>query len=285
MATMSEPAASPPELLYVPKICTIVRTRNLTALDRLFEIELPGQRPLRHSPGQFVQLSLFGFGEAPISVCSAPSETGRFELCVRKVGSLTSALHEFDQGDRVGIRGPFGNGFPIQCMPKMDLLIVAGGIGLVPLRSLIKLILNDRAKYGRLIILYGVKGPADVLFSDELAVWRTGRRNEVLVTVDEPDDDWDGHVGVVTTLFPKVAIDPANTVVVALVGPPVMYRFVYLKLMEMGVPDDQMYFSLERRMKCGLGKCGHCQVNDRCVCTDGPVFSAADMNKMHEAIQ
>ena len=285
MASRSDAAASPPERLYVPEMCTIVGARDLTALDRLFEIEIPGQRPLRHSPGQFVQLSIFGFGEAPISVCSPASRDGNFELCVRKVGSLTSALHTLGRGDQVGIRGPFGNGFPIQCMPKMDVLIVAGGIGLVPLRSLIKHILSDREKYGRLIILYGAKSPADVLFADELAAWRADRRNEVLVTVDEPGDNWDGHVGVVTMLFPKVTIDPANTVVVSLVGPPVMYRFVYLALMELGVPDDQMYFSLERRMKCGLGKCGHCQVDDRCVCTDGPVFSATEMKRMHEGIQ
>ena len=285
MAAKSRPTAAAGRGLYVPQMSTIVRARNLTALDRLFEIELPGERALRHSPGQFVQLSIFGFGEAPISVCSPPSRAGTFELCVRKVGSLTTALHTLGQGDQVGIRGPFGNGFPIQCMPKMDVLIVAGGIGLVPLRSLIKHILKDRDEHGRLIIMYGAKSPGNVLFADELTAWRADRRNEVLVTVDEPGDDWDGHVGVVTTLFPKVTIDPANTIVVSLVGPPVMYRFVYLTLMEMGVPDDQMYFSLERRMKCGLGKCGHCQVDNRCVCVDGPVFSAAEMKKMHEGIQ
>ena len=272
------------ERLYVPEIAKITRVRDLTGLDRLFAIELPGRRDLGHRPGQFVQLSIFGFGEAPISVSSPPSEHGSFELCVRKVGGLTAALHALDEGDTVGIRGPFGNGFPIECLPKMDVMIVAGGIGLVPLRSLIKYIVSHRDAYGRLIILYGAKHPGDILFSDEIEVWKADKRNEVLVTVDEPAENWDGHVGVVTTLFPRVTIDPVNTVVVSLVGPPVMYRFVYLELAKMGVPDDQVYFSLERRMKCGVGKCGHCQIDNRYVCVDGPVFSAAELKKMHEGM-
>lgn len=284
MAATSERKARARERSYVPQMGTIVRTRDMTALDRLFRIELAGRRPLGHAPGQFVQLGIFGFGEAPISVCSSPSQTGSFELCVRKVGSLTSALHALGQGDQVGIRGPFGNGFPIECMPKMDVLIIAGGIGLVPLRSLIKDILSRRAEYGRLIVLYGARSPEEILFARELASWRADRRNEVFVTIDKPADGWDGHVGVVTTLIPEVEIDPPNTIVVSLVGPPVMYQFVYLALLEIGVPENQMYFSLERRMKCGLGKCGHCQIDGRCVCTDGPVFSAAELKTMHEGM-
>jgi len=284
MAATPGQRAAAREQLYVPRMGTIVRTEDITAVDRLFGIELPGRRPLHHAPGQFVQLSIFGFGEAPISVCSPPSQTESFELCVRKVGSLTTALHALGEGDRVGIRGPFGNGFAIECMPKMDVLIVAGGIGLVPLRSLIKDIQDHREEHGRLIVLYGAKSPGEVLFARELARWGARRKNEVLVTVDEPADGWNGHVGVVTTLIPKVRIDPPNTVVVSLVGPPVMYKFVYMALMEIGVPDDQMFFSLERRMKCGLGKCGHCQIDGRCVCTDGPVFSATELKTMHEGI-
>jgi len=272
------------ENLYVPEMARIVRVERLTALDRLFQIELPGRRDLGHRPGQFVQLSIFGFGEAPISVCSPPAQRGSFDLCVRRAGSLTTALHELAEGDVVGIRGPFGNGFPVACLPKMDVMIVAGGIGLAPLRSLIRHVLSGREKYGRLIILYGTKTPADVLFAGDLEAWRADQRNEVLVTVDEPTPDWQGHTGVVTTLFPKVTIDPANTVVVSMVGPPVMYRFVYLDLMKLGVPDSQIFFSLERRMKCGIGKCGHCQIDDRYVCTDGPVFSAVEIKKMHESI-
>ena len=272
------------ERLYVPEMARIARARELTQIDRLFEIELPGRRDLGHRPGQFVQLSIFGFGEAPISVSSPPSQHGSFELCVRKVGSLTSALHKLGAGDEVGIRGPFGNGFPIECLPKMDVMIVAGGIGLAPLRSLIKHVLFRRDRYGRLIILYGAKEPSDILFADEIQAWKADERNEILVTVDDPAGGWDGHVGVVTTLFTEVTIDPANTVVVSLVGPPVMYRFVYMELAKLAVPDEQIYFSLERRMKCGVGKCGHCQIGNRYVCMDGPVFSAAEIKQMHEGL-
>ncbi len=270
--------------LYVPEMSSIVQARNLTAQDRLFEIELPEERDLGHKPGQFVQLSIFGFGEAPISVCSAPARKGSFELCVRKVGSLTAALHALGAGDAVGIRGPFGNGFPMECLTKMDVLIIAGGIGLAPLRSVIKQILSRRKRYGRLIILYGAKEPGDILFVNEIAAWRADKRNEVLVTVDQPTEDWDGPVGVVTTLIPEVEIDPSQTVVVALVGPPVMYKFVYLELKDIGIPDDQMFFSLERRMKCGVGKCGHCQIDGYCVCVDGPVFSAKQVKQIHESL-
>ena len=272
------------ERLYVPEMARIVRVRDLTALERLFEIELPGHRSLGHHCGQFVQLSIFGFGEAPISVSSPPSQRGSFDLCVRKMGGLTSELHSLSKGDTVGIRGPFGNGFPIECMPKMDVMIVAGGIGLAPLRSLIKHVLHDRDAYGRLILLYGTKTAGDILFADEIEAWKADTRNEVFVTVDEPADGWTGHVGVVTTLFSEVTIDSSKTVVVSCVGPPVMYRFVYLSLLSLGVRDEQVYFSLERRMKCGVGKCGHCQIDGRYVCTDGPVFSAAQIQSMHEAM-
>ena len=270
--------------LYVPEIATIVRARDLTARDRVFVIELPGRRELGQTAGQFVQVSVFGFGEVPISVCSPPEKRGAFDLCVRRVGGVTGALHALGPGDQVGIRGPFGRGFPIESMRRLDWLIVAGGIGLAPLRSVIDSVFLNREEYGRLIVVYGTRRPADILFPDELDAWRMDPRNDILVTVDEPSDGWDGHVGVVTTLFPKVAIDPARTVVAALVGPPVMYRFVYAELKELGIPDDRMFFSLERRMKCGVGKCGNCQIEHRSVCIDGPVFSGRELSEFHESI-
>ncbi|UCC69842.1 MAG: FAD/NAD(P)-binding protein [Armatimonadota bacterium] len=270
--------------LYVPEIATIVGARDLTWQDRVFVVELAGGRSLGHRPGQFVQLSVFGFGEAPISVCSPPEKAGSFDLCVRKLGGLTKALHGLGPGDEVGIRGPFGNGFPMKAMRGMDCLIVAGGIGLAPLRSVIDSIFLNRSEYGRLILLYGTRSPRDILFPEELEAWSADPRNEVLVTVDEASEGWGGHAGVVTTLFPRVTIDPVRTVVVALVGPPVMYRFVMAELEAMGVPEDHMFFSLERRMRCGVGKCGHCQVDGRCVCVDGPVFSAREIKTMKESV-
>lgn len=271
------------EQLYAPEPARILRTKRLTELEMLFEVELPGGRDLGHRPGQFVQVSVFGFGEAPISVCSSPAKRGSFELCVRNMGGLTAALHRLGEGDTIGIRGPFGNGFPMSCMEKMDCLIVAGGIGMAPLRSVLNSILADRDRYGRLILLYGSRTPGDILFTDEIESWKQGGRNEILLTVDRGAEGWEGHVGVVTTLFPQVKVDP-KSVAVSLCGPPVMYRFVLADLAAMRLPDSQIFLSLERRMKCGMGKCGHCQIDDRCVCVDGPVFTAAEAKGMHESV-
>lgn len=271
------------ERLYAPEPARIVRTRKLTELERLFEIELNDGRELDHRPGQFVQVSVFGFGEAPISICSSPAKRGAFELCVRNMGGLTAAMHRLREGDVIGIRGPFGNGFPMQCMAKMDCLIVSGGIGMAPLRSVLTTVLADRDQFRRLILLYGSRTPGDILFADEIESWSQGGRNEVLLSVDRAAEGWDGHVGVVTTLFPKVKLDPKSTVV-ALCGPPVMYRFVLAELSALRVPDSQIFLSLERRMKCGMGKCGHCQIDDRCVCVDGPVFTAEEAKTLRESV-
>lgn len=271
------------EQLYAPLPAKIIGARQLTDLERLLEIQLSDAKDLGHRPGQFVQVSVFGFGEAPISVSSSPAKKGSFELCVRNMGGLTGALHRMGEGDTVGIRGPFGNGFPMTCMAKMDVLIVAGGIGMAPVRSVIQSILADRDRYARLIVLYGSRTPGDVLFTDEVEQWQADPRNEILLSVDRGDDTWKGHVGVVTTLFPKIEVDP-KAVIAALCGPPVMYRFVLAELHALRVPDQQILLSLERRMKCGMGKCGHCQIDDKCVCIDGPVFTAAEAKSMHESI-
>jgi NAD(P)H-flavin reductase len=281
---MPSPQARPEEGLFVPEIARIVKAEDLTWQDRLIEVELPGGRDLGHQPGQFVQVGLFGFGEAPISICSSPKQRGTFNLCVRRLGGLTGALHRLAPGSPVGIRGPFGKGFPIDDMQGRDCLVVAGGIGLAPLRSVITTIVADRERYGRLFVFYGNRQAADMLFADELDEWAKDDRNDILRTVDEPSTGWTGNVGVVTTLFPKIKIESPKDLMVAMVGPPVMYRFVVLELQKLGVPDENMFLSLERRMKCGVGKCGHCQIDNRCVCTDGPVFSGPDVLRMHESI-
>ena len=279
VSAIERPAAE----LYVPEMCTITGARRLTAMERLFEIQRPDKQPLGHAPGQFVQISIFGFGEAPISVCSAANGNGKFQLCVRRAGSLTMALHALGAGDIVGVRGPFGHGFPVDSMRQRDVLIVAGGIGLAPVRSLIQHVLAEREAFGRLIVLYGTRDPSQVLFAEDFEQWRAAERTELLVTVDTPAPGWDGEVGVVTTLLPKVSIDVPNTVA-AVVGPPVMYRFVLRDLREMQMPDERIFLSLERHMKCGVGKCGHCVIHDRYACIDGPVFAAAELAHLHEAI-
>ena len=236
-----------------------------------------------HKPGQFVELSIFGIGEAPISISSSPTKKGSFELAVRNVGNVTNALHNLDIGATVGIRGPFGNGFPVDNLKGKDIVIVAGGIGLFPLRSLINYILDKRSEFGRLIILSGSRTPQERMFVNELEKWHKREDVELLETVDEGDEEWTGHVGVVTTLSSEVHIDPEKIFAVV-VGPPVMYKFVVAECHKKGIPDERIIMSLERRMKCGIGKCGHCQINGVYVCQEGPVFTYAEVKKLREAI-
>ncbi len=272
------------EELFVPKIARITRAEDLTEQDRILEIELPGGKDLGHKPGQFVEVSIFGFGEAPISITSSPAKKGSFELCVRKLGGLTEKMHALGAGEAVGIRGPMGNGFPMEDLQGADCLIISGGIGMAPVRSVVNTILAEREKYGRMTLLYGNRSPADILFTEELEEWGKGENDEVLVTIDRPAEGWEGNVGVVTTLFEKIELDPSRRTVAVVVGPPVMYRFVYAELAALHIPDDHIYFSLERRMKCGVGKCGNCQIEGKYVCVDGPVFTGAELRTFHESI-
>jgi len=273
-----------PEELFVPEMAKITRAENLTEQDRIFEIELPGGKDLGHKPGQFVEVSIFGFGEAPISVTSSPAKKGSFELCVRKLGGLTGKMHTLGAGDEVGIRGPLGNGFAMEDFEGADCLIVSGGIGMAPLRSVVDSILAEREKYGRMMLLYGNRSPGDILFTEELEAWGKGENNQVLVTIDRPAEGWEGNVGVVTTLFEQIELDASRRTVAVVVGPPVMYRFVYAELSALQIPDDHIYFSLERRMKCGVGKCGNCQIEGKYVCIDGPVFTGEELRGFRESI-
>jgi NAD(P)H-flavin reductase len=262
----------------------VLKVESMTETEKLFTLELPGGRSLGNEPGQFVEVSLFGIGEAPISITSSPSRSnGTFEMCVRRVGDVTNAMHRLEEGAMVGIRGPFGHGFPIEKMKGKDVLFAAGGLGLPPLRSLINEVLDQRGFFDRVIILYGTKEPSEILFKDELQEWAERDDVEFHMTVDRGDETWTGNVGVITTLFPKVTINPRNTVA-ATVGPPIMYRFVLMEMLGKGIPDTQIYLSLERRMKCGVGKCGHCQIHEFYCCQDGPVFRYADVKGLEEAL-
>jgi sulfhydrogenase subunit gamma (sulfur reductase) len=272
------------ELVYVPTMARLLQVEQMTDLEKLFTLELPDEHSLGNEPGQFVEVSLFGIGEAPISISSSPSRSnGTFELCVRSAGDVTNAMHQMEPGTLLGIRGPFGNPFPIAEMKGKDILFAAGGLGLAPLRSLINEVLDQRGLFGRVIILYGTKQPSEILFKDELAEWAERDDVEFHMTVDRGDEDWQGNVGVITTLFPKITINSRATVA-ATCGPPIMYRFVLMELLGKGIPETQIYLSLERRMKCGVGKCGHCQINGLYCCQDGPVFRYADVKGLEEAL-
>jgi len=270
--------------IYAPRMARLADIRPMTELEKLFVVEFPDGGSLGHQPGQFVMLAVPGVGEAPISVSSSPSRSnGHFELCVRRMGDVTGALHRMKPGDVVGIRGPFGHGFPIEQMRGKDILFAPGGLGLAPLRSLINQVLDERGSFGRVIILYGAKRPAELLFRDELEQWAARDDVEFHVTVDRGDETWTGNIGVITTLFPKITVDPRNTVAVTC-GPPIMYRFVLMEMLGKGIPETQIYLSLERRMKCGVAKCGHCQINNLYACKEGPVFTYAQIKNTPEAL-
>ena len=271
------------EDLYCPTMCKVTGAKQITDMEKWYELEMPESKSLGHSPGQFVEVSAFGIGEAPISVSSSPSVDGKFELCIRQVGMLTNVLKNYEPGDTIGIRGPFGHGYPTEKLFGKDILIVAGGIGLVPLRSLINYVLDNRKDFGRLIILYGAKTPSELLFTDELKAWEDRDDVELHVTVDQPDETWTGNTGVITTLIPSLDLK-LNTTIAAITGPPIMYKFVVMSLKSKQLPDDQIYLSLERRMKCGVGKCGHCQINGVYCCQDGPVFNYVDIKPLEEAL-
>jgi len=275
------------EKLYLPEKATIKKVEAFTEKEKFFTLELANGKPLGHMPGQFVQVSVLGIGEAPISISSPPSKESSFDLCVRAVGDVTNKIHTLKVGDTVHIRGPFGHGFDADILKKMKgkhLLFIAGGLGYVPLRSLLNKVLEEKDTYKKISILYGCKTPKERMYKDELAkIGKLGGNVELLETVDHADQEWQGNQGVITTLIPKVELDPKDTIAV-IVGPPVMYKFVLISLMDREIPHDQIYMSLERRMKCGVGKCGHCQMDGIYVCQEGPVFNYADVSKKEEVL-
>lgn len=270
--------------LFKSKRATILETETLTEKDKLFRIRLDSEEEINHIPGQFVEVYVPGVGEAPISISSSPTTKLFFELCIRSIGSVTKTLHNMDVGDKVGIRGPFGNGFDMNLLKGKDLILIGGGLGLAPLRSLINYVIDEREKFGKATVLYGCKKPCERLFVDELERWKREEDIEFKETVDEcPEDvNWEGKTGVVTTLIPEVEFDPDTTYAVVC-GPPVMYKFVMKELDDAGLPKDHRFLSFERRMRCGVGKCGHCQMGSLYVCQDGPVFKYTEIRDVPEA--
>lgn len=260
---------------YRPWPARITSVVELTEHEKLFEFRIVDERlrnAFHQQPGQFVEVSLFGVGEVPISISSSPTKEGFIELCIRRAGAVTQELHRMQCGDIVGLRGPFGRGFPVEAMRGNDILLVAGGLGIAPLRSLINYIHDERSEFGKVTIVYGSRTPADIMFRDQFEMWRHRTDFDLHLTVDVPDETWDGEVGVVTEPMKKLQINPENTFG-AVCGPPVMYRFVVAEMRNKNISYDHIYMSFERHMKCGMGKCGHCQIGHQYVCIDGPVFN------------
>ncbi len=271
---------------YRPWPARITSIIDLTEKEKLFELRLIDETvrdAFAFEAGQFVEVSVFGAGEAPISISSAPSKQGFIELCVRKTGDVTRALHARQCGDIVGLRGPFGRGFPFEEMKGHDILLVAGGLGIAPLKSLINHIHDERHDFGRVTILLGARNPGEILFRRQFDMWKHREDFDLIMTVDTPDATWDGEVGLVTKLFDRLEVDPAATYG-AICGPPVMYRFVIEEMRKKNMDADHIYVSFERRMKCGIGKCGHCGLGHQYACIDGPVFNYWEAMNLQGAI-
>ena len=238
----------------------------------------PYNDAFRYQPGQFMLVSMPHCGEAPISISSTPTRPGSIHLSVRRAGKLTTAMHGLRTGDTIGLRGPYGRPFPMEQLHGKDLLFVAGGIGLAPLRAVINTCLNQRKQFGALTVLYGSRTPSDIAFENDLSQWQK-QGVDCRLTVDAPEPGWDGAVGLVTSLLDDVKPELDKSIAL-ICGPPLMFRAVLGKLASMGFSDHQVLTTMERHMKCGVGICRHCHMDGKLACVDGPVFSLAELRRL-----
>lgn len=269
----------------LPLPARLLSRTDLTGDTTLFRFtpEAPGAPDgTNHHPGQFVMLSVAGVGEAPFSLCHAP-RPGPLELCIRRVGSVTNRLFQLPPGSPVGIRGPYGRGFPWERIQHKDLILVAGGLGVAPLRGLLQWTLAHRREVGRVIMVYGMRRQREILFREELATLMANAGVEIYLAVEhpEPDDPFPAHVGPLSLPLERIPLEPARTVA-ACCGPPGMYGPVAALLKRRDLPPEQLFFSFERRMECGIGHCGHCAIAHRYTCVEGPVFSAWEARDLRE---
>jgi NAD(P)H-flavin reductase len=261
-----------PPAWYPPQPWRVVATRQESHDTVTLDLEPPAATPYSFRPGQFNMLYAFGVGEVPISVSGDPGSPGPVRHTIRDVGMVTHALCALKPGEQAGLRGPYGTHWPLAEAEHGDVLLVAGGLGLPPLRPAIYHLLRHRDRYARIMLLYGARTPADLLFTHELAAWRSRLDLDVQVTVDAAAGGWRGNVGVVPDLIARAGFDPAVTTAF-LVGPEIMMRFAVRALRAAGVADERLFLSMERNMQCAAAMCGHCQLGPFLVCRDGPVFS------------
>jgi NAD(P)H-flavin reductase len=268
---LEEPASEGVRDPMLPQPYCVQRVRRET--DDTFTLELEPRNGTRPSfaPGQFNMLYVFGVGEVPISISGDPTRPKILVHTTRAVGAVTKAMAKLRRGDVLGVRGPFGSSWPLGEAAGNDVVIVAGGIGLAPVRPVLFQVLAERKNYGKVVLLYGTRTPADILYRHDLELWRARFDLDVNVTVDRAMSGWHGNVGVVTTLIPKAPFDPLNTVAMVC-GPEVMMRFTVQELRKRSVALGDIYVSMERNMKCAIGFCGHCQFGPAFICKDGPVF-------------
>jgi sulfhydrogenase subunit gamma (sulfur reductase) len=277
----SGPSGARPSDPMRPRLGVLAGVKDLADEIKLFQIELNGGG-FHYEPGQFAFLSAFGVGEAPFGLASIPGRTHLLEFAINRIGTVTSDLHRLEPGAVIGVRGPLGNSFPLGELQGRNVLVLGGGIGGAPLRPVIHTILDNRADYGRLTILWAARRPSLLVFTDEYEAWRAAPDTELHLTVDEGDEGWEGHVGLITELLERLAPRPEDTVAI-LCGPPIMIKFAILGLQKLGFADEQMIMTLEAKMKCGIGKCGRCNLGDKFVCLDGPVFSYTAVSRFLES--
>lgn len=265
------------KLSLTPDICVIKDVIDETPDVRSFIITGEnGHKPFGHKPGQCAMLSYPGEGEAMFSI-SSPPEADDLRFSVKRCGSFTDRLHEKSPGDMIAVRGPYGRPFPVEDFERKDLVFIGGGIGIAPLRPVIETCLSDRGKYGKITVIYGARSYADLVFKDDLfKKWKNAEETEVFVTVDRPDGVWDGHVGFVPQYVSEIKPDSSATVI--LCGPPVMIKFTAAALEKLGFEKNRVYTTLEMKMKCGIGKCGRCNIGSKYVCRDGPVFRLDELD-------
>jgi sulfhydrogenase subunit gamma (sulfur reductase) len=264
----------------------IMNVIRLTDMEKLFQIRIlddAERERFSFLPGQFVMVEVPGYGEIPISISSSPVSKGYIELCIRKAGLVTNVLHNARRGARVGVRGPFGSHFPMEKMEGHDILLIAGGLGLAPLRAPISYVIENRADYRDVHILYGTKDPTQLLFDYQYEEWRRIDDLHLHLIVEEPDSSWTGPVGMITKLLDDIEVPPHESHAIVC-GPPVMFKFVCNQLSQMGMPMRRMFVSLERRMHCGMGKCCRCNIGSTFTCLDGPVFDYWSVMNLKEAI-
>ena len=269
-----------PAPVKVEKIITEVDTKDIKTF-RLNFLNQEDKEAFAYLPGQFAELSIFGKGESPIGIASSPTDPDYIEFTVQKAGVVTTALHNFEEGTLMGVRGPLGNSWPLDYLKGKDVVLVGGGFAFTTIRSLINYMLDDknRADFGKITAIYGARNPGLLLYRDELALWQKRDDIDMHVTVDKGDENWTGREGFVPTVCKDVA-PSSNNAVTLICGPPIMIRFTLPVFFELGFSKENIYTSLEMRMKCGIGKCGRCNVGSKYVCKDGPVFSLAELDEL-----
>jgi len=268
-----------------PFLARLVEVKDMAPEIKLFRLEMlnGGAEAFRdYKPGQFAFVSAFGVGEAPFGIASTPGRGSLVEFAVQRLGGVTTELHEMGDGDILGVRGPLGNWFPMETFKGKDILVLGGGIGGAPLRPVLQTILDNRNDYGKLTILWAARRPDLLIFCEEYDTWREAPNTELHLTVDEADSTWNGEVGLITQLLEKLNPESENAVAITC-GPPIMIYFADKTLQKLGFTPDQSYVTLEARMHCGLGKCGRCNLGEKLICVDGPVFSMAEVGDLLES--